>query len=201
MVKYKLVSVVISTALLLTACGNAQPQVAADAPKQESQNIEQNKESSNGESGNNAGQSQRREQGAADVYGRVKSIIGNEVVLEVAEMPQKREGQGGSGQGATGQNGASASGANQAGQMPPAGGPPMAGGQGQRTGMQREIKLTGETLTLLIPVGVPINSFAQGGMKELDIADIYEGMMMQIWYDKEDEASKTIIRVMVMQGR
>jgi hypothetical protein len=77
----------------------------------------------------------------------------------------------------------------------------MGGGQGQRSGIQREIKLTGETLTLLIPVGVPINSFAQGGMKELDIADIYEGMMMQIWYDKEDEASKTIIRVMVMQGR
>ncbi|MDF2545401.1 MAG: hypothetical protein K0R93_299 [Anaerosolibacter sp.] len=90
---------------------------------------------------------------------------------------------------------------NQAGQIPPSGSPPMGGGQGQRSGIQREIKLTGETLTLLIPVGVPINSFAQGGMKELDIADIYEGMMMQIWYDKEDEASKTIIRVMVMQGR
>lgn len=201
MVKYKLMAVVLSAALLLTACGSSQPQVAAGAPGEESQKSAQNTGNSSGENRNNTGQNQRREQAAADVYGRVKSIIGNEVVLEVAEMPQRREGQGGSGQGSAGENGGSTSSVNQAGQMPPGGGPPMGGGQGQRSGMQREIKLTGETLTLLIPVGVPINSFAQGGMKELDIADIYEGMMMQIWYDKEDEASKTIIRVMVMQGR
>ncbi|MFT9497521.1 hypothetical protein [Anaerosolibacter sp.] len=201
MVKYKLMAAVVCTALLLTACGNAQPQGAAVASAQESQSSEQNTENNSGENRNNPGQKQGREQAAADVYGRVKSIIGNEVVLELAEMPQRREGQGGSGQGSAGQNGGSTPIANQAGQMPPSGSPPMGGGQGERTGIQREIKLTGETLTLLIPVGVPINSFAQGVMKELDIADIYEGMMMQIWYDKEDEASKTIIRVMVVQGR
>ncbi|MBB6215228.1 hypothetical protein HNQ80_001317 [Anaerosolibacter carboniphilus] len=199
MAKYKLIIAVITTALLLTACGNSQPQVAAGTTGQGSQKSEQTAGSNSEENKNNAGQNQGRVQERPDVYGRVKSIIGNEVVLELAEMPERRSGQNGTGQGGTGQNSGSAPAGNQGGQMPPAGNGQM--GQVQRSGMQREIKLTGETLTLLIPVGVPVNSFGQGGMKQLDIADIYEGMMMQIWYDKKDEASKTIIRVMVMQGR
>jgi hypothetical protein len=191
MIKYKLMVAIISTALLLTACGSSQPQVTASTPGQEIKGSEQSTGSNSGENSSNAGQNQGREQERPDVYGRVKSIIGNEVVLELAEMPQRR----------TGQSGGSATAGNQSGQIPPSGGSQMGGGQGERPTVQRELKLTGETLTLLIPVGVPITSFSQGGMKQLDIADIYEGTMMQVWYDKNDEASKTIVRIMAVQGR
>ncbi len=196
MINYKLMVVVMSTALLLTACGSTQSPVATGTPGQESQRSEQSTGNNGGENSSNAGQNQGRQQERPDVYGSVKSIIGNEVVLALAEMPERRTGQGGTGQGS-----GSAPAGNQSGQMPPSGGGQMGGGQGERPTVRRELKLTGETLTLLIPVGVPITSFSQGGMKQLDIADIYEGTMMQIWYDKNDEASKTIVRIMAVQGR
>jgi len=122
-----------------------------------------------------------------DMFGRVKSIIGNEVVLEIAEMPERT--------------------ANKNGDQTnkPIGVPNGEGnGGGQRpqgVGAGRELKFTGETATLLIPIGVPITTRGQGELKEIDLADIYAGALLQIWFDDINKEDKMITRVMMQQGR
>lgn len=117
-----------------------------------------------------------------DMFGKVKSIIGNEVVLEIAEMPQMTEKKEGN------QSNKVNGGGNATGERP------------QRVGGM-ELKLTGETATLLIPVGIPITTRSQGGSKEIDLADIYEGVSLQIWFDDIDKEDRMITRVVMMQGR
>jgi len=207
--KLKFSITVICILLLLTACSDSQPEVGANITNDQSSEAKTNSsenpadksttqssdtQTNTGE--NSTGQQQERGlQNRADLYGRVKSIIGNEVVMELAEMPQRVEGQERTGEG---------SGNLQNGQMPvPGAGVPGAGGGAgfaQRSG-QREIKLTGETVTILLPVGVPINTFSVNGAKEIDMADIYAGNMMQIWYEDSEAENKTITRIMVIQGR
>lgn len=131
-------------------------------------------------------QKQGRIQDRADLYGRVKTIIGNEVVLELMEMPKANEQE---------KSETDREGNTSTGQFPPGQG----SGFRQRSGGQREVNLTGETMTFFIPVGVPINSFGINESKELDIADIYQGNILQVWYDNDTD--KNIIQVMVMQGR
>ena len=188
----------LSLIFLLTGCASEKPQVSVDAALTQSNN-----QSSSGENQGEPVQ-ERRNQDRADLIGRVKSIIGNEVVLELMEMPVRASGQESSvrNQGGTVPQGQFP---QNPGGMPggiPGGGAGGAGGGAgftQRTGVQREVKLTGETETFFIPVGVPINSFGTSGSKELDIADLYQGNTLQIWYDNETD--KNIIRIMVIQGR
>ncbi len=134
----------------------------------------------------NENQRERRVRSRADIFGRVKSIIGNEVVLEIAEMPERianqGEGQEGRGEGAARREG------NSGGESP--------GGRGMR-----EMKLTGETVTLLIPIGIPITTRSQKSLKEIDLADIYVGATLQIWFEDGDAEKKAIARVTMMQGR
>lgn len=128
----------------------------------------------------------QRSRNRPDMFGRVKSIIGNEVVLEIAEMPQiavdKDDDQ-----------------KNKAAGAPTGGG----NGTGQRPEgvARRELKFTGETATLLIPIGIPITTRFQGDSKEIDLADIYAGVSLQIWFDDIDKEDRMITRVMMMQGR
>ncbi|AOY77140.1 hypothetical protein [Clostridium formicaceticum] len=135
---------------------------------------------------NSQGRSPNAEQNPPDLYGKVKSIVGNEVLLELAEIPEIRTEQ---------QNNGDQRPINEVAVGGGMG--PMPGGQ--RPGGNREIKYTGETTTLLIPVGVPITSFGQNTSKQLDIGDIYEGTLLQIWFDKDDE--ERIIQVRIIQGR
>lgn len=121
-----------------------------------------------------------------DMFGRVKSIIGNEVVLEIAEMPQMQNNNDGKQEKKA--NGASTEGGKGTGERPQG-----AGG--------RELKFTGETATLLIPVGIPITTKSQEGSKEIDLADIYDGVSLQIWFDDIDKEDRMITRVVMMQGR
>ncbi|WZL72348.1 hypothetical protein QBE52_14805 [Clostridiaceae bacterium 35-E11] len=177
---------ILSTSLLLTGCADSTPKISTNPPSQASSESEQNTAE------NTAGQDKenRRIQNRPDLFGKVKSIIGNEVVLELAEMPQSEEGKGRQVQG-EGTSGGESS-ANQGGQM---------GVQGGRSAGNRQLKLTGETATVLIPVGVSVTIFSKGEAKEIDIADIYEGSMLQIWFDENDKENQIITRVMVMQGR
>lgn len=118
-----------------------------------------------------------------DMFGKVRSIIGNEVVLEIAEMPEtpeKREKEGSQGNKTNG-------------------GEKNNGDRPQRVGGM-QLKLTGETATLLIPVGIPITTRSQGGSKEIDLADIYEGVSLSIWFDDADKEDRMITRVTMMQG-
>ncbi|WP_432404728.1 hypothetical protein [Wukongibacter sp. M2B1] len=118
-----------------------------------------------------------------DMFGRVKSITGNEVVLEIAEMPDRKDAK---------QEkkavGVASEGEKATGDRP----------QGVR---KMELKLTGETATLLIPVGIPITTRVQDGSKEIDLADIYTGVSLQIWFDDVEKEDRMITRVVMMQGR
>ena len=79
------------------------------------------------------------------------------------------------------------------------GGEKSNGDRPQRIGGE-QLKLTGETATLLIPVGIPITTRSQGGATEIDLADIYEGVSLSIWFDDVDKEDRMITRVMMMQG-
>ncbi len=167
--------VLILLSLVLTGCTEANE--SDNAASSNSNNEAQIKENEREE-----GQRDRRR---PDMFGRVKSIIGNEIVLEIAEMPQRPTNK-------SGEQGNKTAGV-------PGGG----NGDGERprgVGM-REIKLTGETATLLIPVGIPISTRSQNGMKEIDLADIYVGATLQIWFDDEETENKTITNVVMIQGR
>ncbi|SHI89757.1 hypothetical protein SAMN02745975_00854 [Geosporobacter subterraneus DSM 17957] len=188
----------LSISLLFTACGKTDASVDQPAqtnPETQSQQAA-NPQGSNDQ--NNRPQFQR-----PDLYGRVKSIIGNEVLLELAEMPERSSGTSpGDGASPGGVRQSGGGGAMTAGGAMPAipggGGGPMLSGSGQQR-TARALNLTGETKTILIPVGIPIISFGQNTQKELDLADIYQGMMMQIWLDPNDK--EMITQVRVMQGR
>lgn len=175
--KSKIVFIFLSIVLIFTACSKAEVQVDTD--------IETSGKAESSNPGNNT---QRKMNSRPDMFGKVKSIIGNEVILEMAEMPempdrqqQSKNGQNNSGQKSNGGNGG----------MRPEGMKPE----------NRQLKLTGETATLLIPVGIPITTRSQVDTKEIDIADIYEGVMLQIWFDKSDKENKTITKVSMIQGR
>ncbi len=124
-------------------------------------------------------------------FGKVQSIIGNEVVLQLAKMPERPANSEGDAE----QNrekplqvsGASGEGAG------PGGPPPGSGGNGSK---RREMEFTGETKTITIPVGVPIVSRSRDkGETSLDIADIYAGVILQVWVNE----AASITKVSVMQ--
>ncbi len=107
-----------------------------------------------------------------DIYGQVKSVLGNEVVLEMAEIP---EGGRGSGERTEAHNGASK------------------GDSGER---KQTVEFTGETKTIVIPVGIPIASVKQGEATQSDLNSIYEGTFLKIWLNEDDT-----VKSIVVQGR
>lgn len=115
-----------------------------------------------------------------NILGKVKNITDNEIVLELAEMPERK------GRPEDGENGEKQSPRrnNENGGMAP---------QGMGSGVQRDIEFTGDTITLVIPVEASISSMNQGEMKEVDIAEIYEGSILQIWFDENETITSIII--------
>ncbi|WP_432666309.1 hypothetical protein R9X47_08180 [Wukongibacter baidiensis] len=176
----RILIVLICLSAVLTGCTEAnEPSNASPSNQNTEAQLEENKQKD--------GQNARKR---PDMFGRVKSIIGNEVILEIAEMPQTKAGKGeNQGEKAAGSTGGAGNG----------------GGKGEGKGSQgagmRELKLTGETATLLIPVGIPISTRSQNGMSEIDLADIYVGSTLSIWFEDNDAENKAITRVMMMQGR
>lgn len=118
-----------------------------------------------------------------DLYGKVKKILGNEVTLELAELPERKEisEEDREKMKLQMQNGNSSEGGF--------------GGQGNK--MKREIKFTGENKDIIIPVGLPIVSVKRGEETQLELGDIIEGTFLQIWLN-DDESVKA---VRVIQGR
>ncbi len=177
----KLLILILAITMVVTGCSNAKENVTST----DEQNASHNNMEGNGEIPNQNGNQKRNNR--PDMMGKVKSIIGNEIILQLAEMPEIQE------RSESEQNNEKrALGVNNNGSG--FGGPPG----GMRSGGNREMNFTGETKTLLIPVGVPITSFGAGGEKELEIEDIYEGSILQIWFDKDD--NEMITQVRMMQG-
>lgn len=168
--KSKLLIILLSISLLFVACAKSSD--SSDAATEtdnvsDSQNIE------------------RAERPRPDVYGQVKSILGNEIVLELAEVPE--------GNGRTDMTEEERAKFREEMQS-------LSQEERQKK-FQESIKFTGETMNIIIPVGTPINSFRQGQESQLDLADIYEGTMLQIWFYEDEGENKTVKTVRVMQGR
>lgn len=154
-------------------------------------------------------------------YGKVKKIIGNSVTIELAELPKRSEktATDASGTKTTTSEEAPPEGAPPTGEPPTGagsppsggsgsggnGGPPSGGGTGGSTGGSNgmksglglnteELKLTGEVVELMIPVGVKITSASTSGMKEIDFADIAQGDTIALYYV---EGTENIERVVI----
>lgn len=117
------------------------------------------------------------------VRGQIQDILGNEVTLALAEEPKRPEG-------AADGNAEKPKTATATG-----GGDPM----GPPGGMSRAsaVKLTGETLGIQIPVGVPIVSRTQGGETTLQLSELVVGDILTVLYDTD---GSTIIKVNVISG-
>lgn len=118
-----------------------------------------------------------------DLYGKVKKIVGNEVTLELAELSERKE--------------MSEEDRKKIKEQMQNSNPGEGGFGGQGNKMKREIKFTGETKNIIIPVGLPLVSSKRGEETQLELGDIIEGTLLQIWLN-EDESVKA---VRVMQGR
>ena len=105
----------------------------------------------------------------AEIYGKVKTILGNEVTVSIAEPPVTIEL-------------TEAEKEKRKADM-------QALSIEERQKLRNEqIKFTGETTTVIIPVGTPItsgnNASGQETLKELTLADISEATFLRIWLDK-----------------
>ncbi len=138
----------------------------------------------------------------ADVYGKVKTILGNEVTLEVAEMPErpekvsKQKSEKGSKEKPEIGEGVKTKSSEEIQQFK----------EQMKEKMDKSIKLTGEVETFIIPVGLPIVSSGKGksvdGTTTLELIDIYEGMFLQVWFEEgEAEADKLAQYVRAMVSR
>lgn len=155
--------IIFSILLLFTGCS---------AKQKETSNITQGPQSQEG----------RPKFQKPDLYGKVSKIIGNEVTLQLSEMPKQER----SNKDVTKEEREKMKQEMQ--NMSP---------EQRAKKMEESLKLTGETKSVVIPVGVPISSFKQGVETELDLGDIYNGLIIQVWLD-EDNTAKS---VRVMQGR
>lgn len=126
---------------------------------------------------------QRPQMEAPSYTGQVDRIIGNEVTLRLAEMPQRTEGQTSGTKPVTAPTGQSSTRTGEG---------MGASGAARRT----ELTFTGESKQIIIPVGVPIESFSKNSTDSLELSDITAGSNIMLW---EDE-SQTIVRVRVMKG-
>lgn len=159
---YKNVLIIFSILLLFTGCSSKQEEALNVSNEQESQR-------------------ERPDFEKPDLYGKVSKLVGNEVTLQLAEMPERpnrenmteedREKMKQEMQNITPEERAKK--------------------------MEQSVTLTGETQSIIIPVGIPITSFKQGIETELALGDIYIGVILQIWLNED----KTVKSVRVMQGR
>jgi len=123
----------------------------------------------------------------AEIYGQVKEILGNEVTVSLAEPQNNAE--------LTDSEKEKRKSEMQA--LTPEERQKLRDGQ---------VKFTGETVTVTIPVGTPIttgnNSSEQQDLKDLTLTDIHEGIFLRIWLEEGgDGESKTPEYVRVLQSQ
>lgn len=147
--------------------------------------------------GQNGGQPQSQPE-MANLSGEVDTIAGTEVTLKLIEGFGGRRGNGEQPNRGAGQPGEQQDSANQGTPPQPSGqnGPANRGTAPQ----QRELNYTGETKTITVPEGTPITTVTRGteGMttKEMELKDLKQGMILQVWY--EDQEKGIIAKINVM---
>ncbi|MCR4436104.1 MAG: hypothetical protein QHH06_13820 [Clostridiales bacterium] len=178
----KLITVLTTSAILamlISGCGSGvQSQTGSGTP--EGTAASSSTGSTNSPSSTGGGQ---RQFARPDLSGEVASISGNQVTLKLIEIPAPRRN---SQQGANGQaqNGSSAT------------------DQGTGQPRQRNITYTGQTQTISIPDGTQITTTVRGQNareeKAIELKDIKQGDILQIWYSDKDK--QTISRISVMEA-
>lgn len=132
----------------------------------------------------------RQNQDMPELFGQVQSIDGNEVTILVAEMPQLRERADRSFDQDKENNVNSQKIENQTENPAPA---------EKRDPMNDKMTFTGETQKVVIPEGTLISLGMGDKNTELRLSDIQNGMLLQIWFEAEDDSeNKTIKTVRVM---
>jgi hypothetical protein len=158
-----------------------------------------------------------------DLVGVVKSIVGNEVVLALAEMPEMPEmPEMQASPDAAAPQGNNTGGPPEGGARPEAGQRPsmedmsdeerqammearQQGGEGARPDnmeptAEMEISYTGEEVTLTIPVGISIAS--RGGAGEgLELSDLQKGDILSIWYKDGTSGASAVIESIKLVGQ
>jgi len=120
-----------------------------------------------------------------DLSGEVGSIKGNEITLKVIETPNFRQGnsQRNRSQGSD-DRGNGNQGNNDRTQRQGSG---FNGPQGQR----RAVQYTGETKNITVPSGTSITVFTRGEngreSKAVELKDIKQGDILQVWYSDKDK--------------
>lgn len=202
---------VVSMAIFLAACAkSSSPEASADGAAVASTAYNSAK------TGDTPGNKTKTPKRRSVLYGQVQKIIGNEVTLKVAEIPKRQAkpaGTSGSG-GQQGQQGDALAGASatlggSGGQGGAGKGGRGGGGQGGwqgQGGTAPQIKYTGQVDKIIIPVGVPITSMKRGAAgaapTQLNISEITEGTMLQIYYAKAAPGEeKTVESVRVIPAR
>ena len=202
----------VSMGLFMAACAKSSNPTASTDTTATSATADTSSTTGNTQANNNRGPRRR-----PDLYGQVEKIIGNEVTLKVAEMPKRtarpagasgtggQRGQQGGGQQADALAGASSTlgGSTGGGQGGQGGGGGFrgqgGGGWPGAGGSAPTIKYTGQVDKVIIPVGVPITSMKRsttGGkptQAQLNISEITEGTMLQIYYAKAAAGEAKIV--------
>ena len=165
----KITLVALSVLLLFTACSGQTQSNVSDANNVLSQTVSQSPDRT------------------AEIYGQVKTILGNEVTLSLAEA----------------QNNTELSEAEKENRQQEMQALSPEDKQKLRDG---QVKFTGETITIIIPVGTPITSGnsnnGQQNLTELALADISESLFLRIWLEEGgDGETKTAEYVRVLQSQ
>ena len=125
------------------------------------------------------------------IYGKVKSIVGNEVEVQLAKRPKRPAGM----EGGTHKKRSSGSLSGAMSGSSGKSGMPMGGGGFPGGGSASSMEMTGKVETITIPVGVPIEQRSGQDVKQLDIGDIYAGCVIQVWADAKDKSMITRVSV------
>lgn len=128
----------------------------------------------------------------ADIVGKVDTIIGNEVTLLVAEFPENSEQRTGKNKQGEYREMNSKEKEDKRAEFKNIDPEKMQEQRDKSKSIyENNLQYTGEKETFIIPVGTPVISSARvakgTNMKEdLDIADIHEGIVLQVWFKQGD---------------
>ncbi|HBY19749.1 MAG: hypothetical protein A2Y24_07645 [Clostridiales bacterium GWE2_32_10] len=160
----------------------------------------------NGQDRPNRGMMQ--DESSKSIYGKVTKIVGNQIAIAVAENPmQERINQANNTQDGSNNRESSERTSFREGGMGGFGGTGGFSRPGESSGSARtkttvqDLKLTGETENVMIPVGLEINKMgmrSQSGTDGAQLSDITTDTIITVFVDKTDTAEyKTAKRVMI----
>jgi hypothetical protein len=70
---------------------------------------------------------------------------------------------------------------------------------------EKKYNVTGETKTIIIPVGIPITIMSRGEKEEVpkdaEIKDIKKGNMLQIWYSEKDNSVISKVNIVLLDRK